>query len=89
MFIPKPPTYASPRKLPTNCWAPIPECKPVLLIDLESHHCRWPVDGGFCGWQKSFGISYCKLHKIVARHGQEGLKMIRADGPKPPVDAHR
>lgn len=31
------------------------------VLDLESHHCRWPVGTGFCGCAKIAG-SYCRTH---------------------------
>lgn len=37
----------------------------VSLMDLEPHHCRWPVGEptqGFCGCTKQPGSSYCKAH---------------------------
>ncbi len=44
------------------------------LFDLESHHCRWPVDvagqkyPGYCGDQKVIGLSYCEGHVRRAFH---------------------
>jgi hypothetical protein len=35
----------------------------VHIIDLESHHCRWPVgDLHFCGGEKLNGSAYCQVH---------------------------
>lgn len=34
----------------------------VSFADLEQHHCRWPVQGQFCGHRKVDGISYCAAH---------------------------
>lgn len=40
----------------------------VTLIDLERHHCRWPVGASdltnhrFCGCQKIDGLPYCEHH---------------------------
>lgn len=37
----------------------------IQLVDLEPHHCRWPVGEptqGFCGCTKQPGSSYCKAH---------------------------
>jgi hypothetical protein len=34
---------------------------PVCLLDLEPHHCRWPVGKLFCGAQK-VRRSYCQKH---------------------------
>ena len=41
------------------------------LIDLEPHHCRYPIGDprgaifGFCGDSKVFGLSYCERHAMV------------------------
>jgi hypothetical protein len=52
---------------------PLDATKPVLLVDLESHHCRWPVseprDMLFCGRPKQDGSSYCPYHTAKAYHG--------------------
>jgi len=51
--------------LPPACETDIPR---VALVDLEPHHCRWPVndprdaDFGFCGQQKVAGTPYCMHH---------------------------
>lgn len=37
----------------------------IALLDLEPHHCRWPLGDGpfvFCGHQKYPGSSYCRAH---------------------------
>lgn len=41
----------------------------VSLLDLEPHHCRWPVGEptqGFCGCDKVPGLSYCAGHAVRA-----------------------
>jgi GcrA cell cycle regulator len=56
-------------------WVPSPQPKPkpetvgmpIALIDLQSHHCRWPVDGRgaatlFCGGNAHDGHPYCIGH---------------------------
>jgi GcrA cell cycle regulator len=48
--------------------APEIVCDPVTLLNLQSHHCRWPVSGEgasmlFCGANKSDGSSYCAHHR--------------------------
>ena len=47
---------------------------PVLLVDLDHFHCRWPVseprDMLFCGRPKEEGRSYCPHH--TARAYQRG-----------------
>lgn len=35
--------------------------------DLERHHCRWPIERGFCGCRKVAGTSYCNDHLILSR----------------------
>jgi GcrA cell cycle regulator len=45
---------------------------PVALLDLEPHHCRWPVRDApyaFCGDTKQDGSSYCGHHFGVSRRG--------------------
>ncbi len=44
---------------------------PVVLFDLEPHHCRWPVNDApymFCGDTKRDGSSYCQRHFGVAHN---------------------
>jgi len=53
-----------------------PNKRPLLLHDLQPHHCRWP-DGdrapySFCGAPKAFGSSYCEEHK---RRSTSGAKL--------------
>lgn len=44
----------------------------VKLMDLRSHHCRWPIGEpsdpafGFCGTGKVFGFPYCEKHARIA-----------------------
>lgn len=44
---------------------------PVALLDLESHHCRWPVRDApsylFCADTKFDGSSYCRHHFGISR----------------------
>lgn len=45
---------------------------PVTLIELQDHHCRWPIgtpgtpDFVFCGGDKRDGHSYCARHCRMA-----------------------
>ncbi len=41
----------------------------VKLLDLEPHHCRWPVvDDLYCGAHKlTRHLAYCSIHALVAR----------------------
>lgn len=43
---------------------------PVALLDLEPHHCRWPVRDMpylFCADTKTDGSSYCSRHFSISR----------------------
>lgn len=61
------------KRLPVDHYTPppedyiVPQAQRKDLIDLEDHHCRWPIDkagGGFefCGGEKVPGVSYCAHH---------------------------
>lgn len=56
--------------LPAATWEP--HCVPMTLVDLEAHHCRWPVGDGagaaqrFCG-DKVVRDSYCEHHASVSQ----------------------
>jgi GcrA cell cycle regulator len=47
-----------------------PDCEPVTLLQLEFHHCRFPIgevkgpDTLFCGDAKKVG-SYCRYHNAI------------------------
>ena len=53
--------------------APSPDdiIRVASLIDLEPHHCRYPIGDprgaifGFCGDSKVVGLSYCEHHAMV------------------------
>lgn len=51
----------------------IPAHQLVKLIDLEPHHCRWPIgdprhpDFGFCGARKTVASTYCQQHFSESR----------------------
>lgn len=51
-------------------WRALPGAEPVSLLDLEEHHCRWPIGQqhvvGFCGCRKVPGLSYCDKHAATA-----------------------
>ena len=41
----------------------------ISLLDLEPHHCRWPIGEpveGFCGARKVNGLPYCTDHAVRA-----------------------
>lgn len=52
---------------------------PPKLMDLQPHHCRWPLNDGvntqyfFCGSPKKFGYSYCREHHKAA-HVKRSLR---------------
>jgi GcrA cell cycle regulator len=51
-------------------WRALPGAEPVSLLDLEEHHCRWPIGQqhvvGFCGCRKVPGMPYCEKHAATA-----------------------
>jgi hypothetical protein len=57
----------------------------VPLMDLEPHHCRWPLDGPdgavlFCGAPKRSGKSYCAEHARRAK-GKPWGAACKSDRP--------
>lgn len=61
----------TPKRLPPTFFAePLPppdttDIARVALMDLERHHCRWPVGEptqGFCGCKPYPGLPYCEPH---------------------------
>ncbi len=55
--------------------------KSVTLLDLEPHHCRWPVDAPdlvnhrFCGVTREDGLPYCKAHAKRAYRPEENRRL--------------
>ena len=48
---------------------PVTDVARVAFMDLEPHHCRWPINEpvtGFCGCDKVPGLSYCAGHAARA-----------------------
>lgn len=72
----KPPTFQSPPV------AIIPTCEPVTLMQLEPHHCRYPVSDDnkflFCGADKERG-SYCFHHANLCYAGHTTLGAAEAE----------
>lgn len=77
------PIYRRVRSAPANSFAPAsigsyatdlkPEAiaDPVTLMELQAHHCRWPVDRSgepmmYCGGDSVLGFSYCAGHCRMA-----------------------
>jgi GcrA cell cycle regulator len=65
-----PPKLKPITKLPPPKREPRPAGNPVVLLDLKSHHCRWPHGDPrhdsfrFCGAQREPGSSYCEHHTV-------------------------
>lgn len=58
-------------------WSDVAEIKPEItptavgIVDLERHHCRWPVSGEgaamrYCGGNAADGYPYCSRHCRMA-----------------------
>lgn len=51
-------------------FGPLPDSRPVSLVNVRSYHCRWPIDGEdfrFCGAVQAEGrTSYCAAHTAMA-----------------------
>ena len=73
----KPRTRSTPFRMQDTATEPLPimdqrSDAPVALLDLEPHHCRWPVNDApymFCAAAKQDGSSYCGHHDQVASRG--------------------
>jgi hypothetical protein len=65
---PRPPSVAKEVQAPRNPPLEVPAPSPlsIQIMDLERHHCRWPMwpeQDGYCGHQKSESHpSYCEHH---------------------------
>jgi GcrA cell cycle regulator len=50
--------------------------RPVILVELEDHHCRWPLGDprepgfGFCARARVAGMPYCPGHCAIAYNHQ-------------------
>jgi GcrA cell cycle regulator len=67
------PSQPQPASLSAAAVAPAPlACEPVKLVDLQSHHCRFPIgdphdaDFAFCGATAIEGLPYCESHCRLA-----------------------
>lgn len=52
------------------------------ILDLEPHHCRWPIGEptkGYCGDQKIPGASYCECHLARSRDGNLDVRFRWAE----------
>lgn len=71
--LPKPEVYVEPplAVIPDNL---------VKMVDLEAHHCRWPIGDprspqfGFCGARKGPVGSYCDTHFAESRQDLPAVK---------------
>lgn len=73
-----PPSPASPLPLPG-----VTDVARVSLLDLQPHHCRWPVGEptrGFCGCPALVGLPYCEPH---ARRAYRPVETKRSSSPPP------
>lgn len=65
---PRPKAVRPPSPLQERAFKPLPVCvEPVSFIELQPHHCRWPVNRegephSYCGSHKEPGSSYCRHH---------------------------
>lgn len=54
------------------------------LVDLEPHHCKWPIGAlgdpgfGFCGDTKVSGLPYCACHSVRAFHPAQSARSRQA-----------
>lgn len=70
----------------TSAAAVLPAARPVKLLDLKDHHCRWPHGDGrasdlfFCGAPAnlSSGKPYCTTHAVISRLGSVAGAMAEA-----------
>lgn len=63
--IPTPPhaVEAGQRRLQEAEVAFLPFAPPIAFMALEDKHCRWPVEGGYCGCDRIPGKKpYCRKH---------------------------
>ena len=56
----------------TDFWNPILNTSPVSLLELQPHHCRWPIDrrcrdglAMYCGAPRLPGHSECAAHALL------------------------
>lgn len=58
----------------------VPPEQRVKLLDLEPHHCRWPIgdpktpEFGFCGAHKTVASMYCQRHYSESRQALPVVK---------------
>jgi GcrA cell cycle regulator len=85
----------TPKRLPPTFFAePLPppaetDIARVSLMDLERHHCRWPVGEpveGYCGCKPVEGLPYCEPH---ARRAYTPATIKAEPGPSFNVNIRR
>lgn len=70
--------------LPAMPDAPAPADQRRSLLELEPHHCRWPIgdtkdpDFHFCGARKVAGLSYCLAHARKAYQPPQPRRTVPA-----------
>jgi len=73
--------------LPVMTDKPAPAGQRRTLLDLEAHHCRWPIgdvhdaDFHFCGATKVAGLSYCLAHARRAYQPPQPRRSVPASVP--------
>jgi GcrA cell cycle regulator len=77
---PSPKAWRKGKKPREAAWNALPGSSPVELVDLEPHHCRWPIGADspflYCAQHRHQGSSYCEAHALMA--GGTGTARERA-----------
>lgn len=78
--IPKP---RDPVPLVTAAWTALPGVEPLVRLDAQSNHCKWPitVEGdelSFCCGSKAAGGPYCATHKLRSIAPKQPADVIKA-----------
>jgi GcrA cell cycle regulator len=82
-------TRAVLRPIRVEDFVEIPPTERVALVDLEHHHCRWPIGDptsehfGFCGAQRAEPTNpfnaYCARHGLIAYEPRSNRKKLNAE----------
>ncbi len=70
------------RPVSAQAFEPLEGTRPVTLLDLEPHHCRWPIGDpqdasfGFCGCKRAAGTPYCEAHANRAYQGRTAEDLL-------------
>lgn len=59
-----------PERLKADAWSPLEGSRPLTIMEVDDHTCRWPVGEGrpflFCGQHIETGV-YCEAHAALSR----------------------